>query len=113
LDERERGYDRHAIQIPEGETPTAVYAVPEDSWLPHGPDHPILLSYLDVVIAGYLEKFGTQGPQHFFETTQGWDAPVLNDRARPLYPRSKPLGDDVRDLVDGWLDQCRTSVIAS
>lgn len=46
----------------------------------------VLLSYLDVVVQGYFREFGRKGVVHFFEMTEGWHAPVLNDRANPIYP---------------------------
>lgn len=113
LDTRETGYDRHDTKVPGSDHATAIYAVPEQSWQPHGPEHPILLSYLDVVIAGYLSEFGTDGPQHFFETTSGWDAPVLNDRDAPLYPRAQPLTTPVRERVDDWLASCKSTILVS
>lgn len=59
---------------------TVVYQVrPEHVTNPKG--HLILLSYLDVVVQEYLRVFGIDGLSHFFDTTDGWDTPVLNDRA--------------------------------
>jgi hypothetical protein len=49
--------------------------------------HPVLLSYLDVVVQGYLQEFDEAGVAHFFDTTDGWDAPLLDDRTHPHYPR--------------------------
>ena len=62
--------------------------------------HPILLSYLDVVIQGYLRHFGPDGVARFVATTEGWNAPVLNDRAAPLYPRAQRLTAAETGLVD-------------
>lgn len=105
LDLRETGYDRvplsdgisheadHAGEI-------AVYHIPEDKHGPADEDRPILLSYLDVVVQGYLQVFGTEGGQHFFDTTAGWHGPVLDDRAAPLYPRAQVLSRDETRFVD-------------
>lgn len=108
LDARERAYARvpahhqiahalpHAPQI-------AVYAIPAGR---HGtPDRagPVLLSYIDVVVQGYLREFGETGVWRFFETTDGWGAPVLDDRAAPRYPRHQALHANERALVDDLL----------
>lgn len=108
LDEREFAYDRHPV-TPQVSHPVtrpltiAIYAVPEASQ--HLPDvpHPILMSYLDVVVQGYLQVFGEPGAARFFETTEGWTSPVLNDRADPHYPRHQPLTATERAFVDAQL----------
>ncbi|MFT6696515.1 MAG: hypothetical protein ACJAXU_002021, partial [Paracoccaceae bacterium] len=66
--------------------------------------HPILLSYLETVIKGYLDVFGESGVDDFFETTDGWDSPIQDDRSSPIYPRHVSLTDDVRCFVDEKLD---------
>ncbi len=65
--------------------------------------HPILLSYLDVVVQGFLEQFGEDGVADFFATTSGWDAPVLDDRQAPIYPRAQTLTQLETGLVDTQL----------
>jgi hypothetical protein len=108
LDAREAAYDRvaaadvaHALDWrPE----VSLYTIPEGR---HGaPDraHPVLLSYVDVVVQGYLDAFGENGVARFFATTDGWGAPVADDRADPLYPRHQVLTRAERALVDRWLD---------
>ncbi|WP_298957925.1 gamma-glutamylcyclotransferase family protein [uncultured Roseibium sp.] len=62
--------------------------------------HPILQSYLDCVLAGYFGIWGEDGIDHFLETTDGWQAPVLSDRHKPHYPRSIRLERDLALLVD-------------
>ena len=76
LDAREEGYDRlvatEMISHDHSDNPElAIYAIPEATRFPPTPDHPILLSYLDVVLQGYLHVFGDAGVQHFMETTDG------------------------------------------
>lgn len=86
LDQREWAYDRvpvtasvtHPLRHP---VEIAVYAVPEGRQTAPGHDYPILLSYVDVVVQGYLRAFGTEGADRFFATTEGWEVPILNDRA--------------------------------
>ncbi|ATG36517.1 putative protein involved in cation transport [Phaeobacter piscinae] len=108
LDDREFGYDRLAARDSvqhdlAPETEVAVYAIPANSQRAASLRHPILLSYLDVVIQGYLDVFGTEGVADFMRTTDGWDTPILNDRAAPRYPRAQVLTTDERDLVDHHL----------
>jgi len=61
---------------------------------------PILLSYIDVVAKGYFDLFGLEGAKNFFNTTQGWNLPILNDRDKPLYPRAVQLNTEFLELVD-------------
>lgn len=112
LDAREQAYDRHDasqlithLDTADGQGDpapgrTAIYAIAPDRMGPPTADHPILLSYLDVVIQGYLRHFGPDGVARFVATTEGWDAPVLNDRAAPLYPRAQRLTAAETGLVD-------------
>lgn len=118
LDTRERAYDRvaahHQVRHPLPHAPEiAVYAIPHGR---HGtPDEtcPVLLSYLDVVVQGYLREFGEEGVRRFFETTDGWDAPVLDDRAAPRYPRHRVLTGDERRHVDDMLRDAGVRIIPS
>lgn len=103
LDLREAAYERHPIATVCG-TQAQVYAVPQDPKVPAQP-HPILLSYLDVVVQGYAQVFGEDGVARFFATTAGWDSPILDDRAAPRYPRAQPLTEATRALTDHFLDQ--------
>ena len=87
LDAREWAYDRvpasDQVRHDLDHQPSIhLYTVAPDR--NHAPDtqHPILLSYIDVVVQGYLTEFGIDGATRFFETTDGWDAPILNDRAK-------------------------------
>jgi len=108
LDAREHGYVRHALggalQVLEGaETDAQIYAVPSETMVV-APERPmILLSYLDVVVQGYLHEFGVRGAQAFFATTDGWEIPVLKDRHAPLYPRHQRLSADETAFVDAAL----------
>jgi glutathione-specific gamma-glutamylcyclotransferase len=75
-------------------------------------DHPILLSYLDVVIAGFRRMFGEEGVAHFAATTADWHVPVLDDRAAPRYPRAVLVSDAERAAVDRLVADNSVSVIA-
>ncbi|MBI1218397.1 MAG: gamma-glutamylcyclotransferase [Rhodobacteraceae bacterium] len=107
LDRREAGYDRVLLAPAQLAAPVtdgvAVYVIPPDPVPRDLAEHPILLSYLDVVVQGFLAEFGPAGVARFFETTDGWQAPVLDDRARPMYPRAQRLTEAARDMVDGNL----------
>lgn len=108
LDEREFGYNRHTIAggLAHAATrPVAahIYAVPPIRAASAGRAHPILLSYLDVVVQGYLREFGEGGAQRFFDTTRGWEAPILDDRTDPRYPRHCRLTASERGFVDDAL----------
>ena len=82
-----------------------IFTIPPGKHPPADRLHPIPLSYLDVVVQGYLAEFGTDGVARFFATTVGWDAPVLDDRANPRYPRHQRLTDAERALTDSHLAQ--------
>lgn len=105
LDQREWAYDRvpatdavtHDLTRP---LDIAIYAVPESRHARPSTEYPILMSYLDVVVQGYLRAFGAEGADRFFATTDGWDAPILNDRAVPRYPRHQPLRPHETEFVD-------------
>ncbi|SDZ00794.1 hypothetical protein SAMN05444004_10517 [Jannaschia faecimaris] len=98
LDLRETGYLR--AMLPEGpqiyHIPTDLHGTPKDV-------RPILLSYLDVVVQGFLREFGEDGVTRFFDTTVGWETPIRNDRAAPQYPRTQVLTKDETALVDHHL----------
>lgn len=107
LDQREKSYLREvasnvAHELGE-DVEVRLYHAPEHLHRPHSAHHPILLSYLDTVVQGYFREFGESGVRRFFETTDGWDAPVLNDRAAPRYPRHQRLSGEERELADSCL----------
>jgi gamma-glutamyl AIG2-like cyclotransferase len=108
LDRREWAYARipatHAIRHNvKQDIEIAVYAVPDRQSDAPSARHPVLLSYIDVVVQGYLQVFGQTGAERFFATTDGWDAPVRNDRAAPRYPRHQQLTQKETAFVDEQL----------
>jgi hypothetical protein len=98
LDRREKNYRRHIIPV-DG-NPVAIYEVPDEVRSAPTGENAILLSYLDVVVQGFLEEFGEAGVAAFFETTDNWHAPVLQDRDAPVYPRARVLSRRETELVD-------------
>lgn len=117
LDDRERHYTR----VDTGGVEHGLNTAPEVQHY-HSPNglnapadglRPILLSYLDVVLQGYLTEHGVSGVQRFFETTDGWDAPILNDRAAPRYPRHQVLSDAERSLTDQWLRTLNVTILVA
>jgi hypothetical protein len=108
LDDRERAYNRvpAAHQVTHSLThrpEIAVYSIPDGAHGQPTDTHPALLSYIDVVVQGYLREFGERGAEGFFDTTDGWQTPVLDDRADPIYPRHRVLTSDERAFVDDQL----------
>ncbi len=115
LDQREAGYQRHAVPGPELVHSTArdlaaqIYAIPAESFT--DTVHPIRLSYLDVVIQGYLIEFGEAGALEFIDTTDGWNTPIVDDRAAPTYARHQRLTPSERSFVDEQLHRLAATVI--
>lgn len=111
LDEREQAYFRSPVA--DGALTCDLSQPPLVQIYQAKPDHvdlavgrkPILLSYLDVVIQGYLQVFGQEGVESFFATTLGWDTPIRDDRAAPVYSRSQTLTGTETALVDRHLAQ--------
>lgn len=111
LDRRERHYDRLTVAA-DGVTPEAPHPHPGEVYVYRvKPAHdrfgsrrfPVLLSYVDCVLQGYLKVFGEAGVAEFMATTDGWHVPILDDRADPLYPRAQTLSAAERSLVDDAL----------
>jgi len=108
LDLRETGYARidatAAVTHQSDATTISAYQVPPANQRTDG-NHHILLSYLDVVVQGFLREFGPAGARAFFQTTDGWDTPVHDDRAAPLYPRAQQLSRAETATTDALLAQ--------
>lgn len=106
LDAREAAYLRRdvtgQVACDRAKGPVAAYEVDPSE---HDParSHPILLSYLDVVVQGYLRLYGEAGVTAFFDTTAGWGTPIVDDRSAPRYPRHQSLTPEERRLTDAQL----------
>ncbi|MEM9435231.1 MAG: gamma-glutamylcyclotransferase family protein [Pseudomonadota bacterium] len=107
LDVRETGYQRTPLapdlvqHKTNGDIEIQVYHVVDD--VDPTQRCPILMSYLDVVVQGFLTVYGEAGVEKFFATTIGWDTIILDDRKTPKYPRHQILTPIERDLVDAHL----------
>lgn len=114
LDAREAGYNRlnsgDAVLHPlTPAPPIAHYAVPQDDRATTT-RNTIILSYIDVVVQGFLKEFGEEGVALFFDTTDNWDTPILNDRTAPQYPRHQVLTAMETALVDHHLHRLSARV---
>lgn len=96
FDERERGYERSQVQRDQLQA-YQDQSLPEGTiWIYHSHDIaqptsacPIALSYVDVILSGCL-ALGETFADDFIALTQGWHAPLINDRKTPRYPRVQP-----------------------
>lgn len=107
LDQREHGYDRlglHCASTTLGEE-AFIYRSQQDFYGWADEDYPILQSYVDVVVLGYLNNFGEQAAIDFIRTTEGWDRPIRQDREQPIYPRAVAFRAGQRAIVDRLLEQ--------
>ncbi|MGB1239374.1 MAG: gamma-glutamylcyclotransferase family protein [Pseudomonadales bacterium] len=96
FDKREEGYSRQLVSreqistyadeaLPQGN----IWLYQTDSVIAPCEQHPIVLSYLDVILAGCLE-YGEAFCNDFVRFTRGWESVLLNDRGEPRYPRVQP-----------------------
>lgn len=111
LDLRETGYARSRLPshtLTHGgapDLPVEIYQTHAHHEAAPSVRHPVLLSYIDTVVQGFLRVYGEDGVQRFFATTAGWDTPILNDRSDPQYPRHQRLSRDETALVDHHLSR--------
>ena len=110
LDEREAAYDRHILDV-EGFNGITLYQAKQSAMAPIGGGRPILLSYLDCVVQGFCTVYGPDGVRDFFRSTAGWDTPILNDRAAPIYPRAQVLSSTETKLADENIAMVGATVI--
>lgn len=82
----------------------ALYVYEGRTDLPHAPGPaPILRSYLDAVMQGFLREFGEAGLHRFVAETDAFHTPIHEDREAPLYPRAVTLSADEAELFDAAL----------
>ncbi|MEM5472468.1 gamma-glutamylcyclotransferase family protein [Hoeflea sp. AS60] len=112
IDAREFRYHRRDISISDLEfTQTAdangidpdirlhVYEARIEHPPTQGPS-PILRSYLDAVMQGFLREFGPDGLHRFVTETDAFHMPIHEDRHAPLYPRAVTLLASESELFD-------------
>ena len=109
LDRREKGYERRSLELSCDAESVSVYV--SCNALPASEQYPLLQSYVDCVLAGYLAVFGWDGVARFFATTQGWEAPIINDRMKPLYPRAVKIDDATQREFDDRIVAARQSAV--
>ncbi len=121
VDKREAQYDRLELDlndfqtehtIPEGVKTYIYVGRPADVTVSH-PDYPILQSYVDAVMQGFIDKFGTEGLNRFVDETSGWETPVVQDRDEPFYPRHVALSATELDLVERALVRAKVNRVPS
>lgn len=111
VDQRESTYDRVAVPLERldmagaelPDCPVYVYEAQTNA-ADHDPHHPILQSYLDAVLQGFLREFGRTGVHHFMETTDGFERHIHADRHDPVYPRAVRLARKEQDFIDVLLE---------
>jgi cation transport protein ChaC len=110
LDKREIGYQRDTLRvedvgepIPEQTRAVFAYTSNPSAHRPGSTTFPIWLSYVEVVLYGYLQVFGAGGVDEFIRTTRGWSAPVVDDRDKPLYPRAVDIPTSTRNIIEASL----------
>lgn len=107
VDEREAGYLRRVVDTADvaianapGHAPLFVYEAERDAETAAAVDAPILQSYLDAVLQGFLLLYGEAGVRRFVAETEGFETQVIADRQAPLYPRSVLLDEAQAHLFD-------------
>jgi hypothetical protein len=112
LDLREAGYDKHSVtaETGSGALDACLYVIPD---APKADPRPILMSYLETVLAGFHTQDPQDGIEDFFATTTGWDGPVLDDCAAPHYPRHRPPAPDLRQTINQCLAERGVPVVSN
>jgi glutathione-specific gamma-glutamylcyclotransferase len=107
VDEREIGYERVELSRDDVVSPALtlpdrlfVYRSTPPAFRSGDAMYPLWMSYIEVVLVGYWRVFGETGIDHFINSTRGWDTPILDDRAQPLYPRFVQLQADDRNFIE-------------
>ncbi len=118
LDQREAGYDRLVLpasdfDLPEdlleqmareGMEEIMVYRSQEHNRGLADAENPVLQSYVDCVMAGYLHRFGEEGVNALVSSTRGWECSLFNDRTEPFYPRWVEVSSADQQYFDDSID---------
>ncbi|WP_146006449.1 gamma-glutamylcyclotransferase family protein [Cohaesibacter celericrescens] len=119
VDQRENMYDRILIDLADFQTEHAM-PLGVDCYIYVGqpahsdtvdPHFPILQSYVDAVMQGFLHKFGEAGVERFIAETDGWQTPIVQDRHIPFYPRNVTLTQTEQILLDSYIKQSGAPVV--
>lgn len=119
IDAREFRYHRRDISLADlvfasGLTAHAADVAPElrlhvyEARVEHPPAQghsPILRSYLDAVMQGFLREFGPAGVHRFVTETGAFHTPIHEDRYAALYPRAVSLSPLEIELFDAALSR--------
>jgi len=114
LDERERLYERVVVPADDlelqdrdaliSDVPTSnlflYVGEPSPPGLP-----PLLQSYLDTVLLGFLEVHGEDGIEDFLTSTVGFAREIIRDRNAPIYPRAVRPDNGLAARFDALLAQ--------
>jgi hypothetical protein len=108
VDEREVGYDRRVVELdrvtieapPLAGVPLHIYEAPRLAVAEGADAPPILQSYLDAVLQGFLALYGDAGVRRFVSRTEGFARRIVTDRDAPRYPRAVALSADEAALFD-------------
>jgi hypothetical protein len=117
VDERETNYDRHKLSLDGLHSPVDLSQISCDFYVYQAqknfvnldPRPPILQSYLDAVLQGFLRIYGNKGVEDFVNDTANFHTPILQDRDTPKYPRSVELKPEEQDLID-YILRSRTDI---
>lgn len=118
LDEREAGYDRLVLPASDFDLPEdlqeqmamegiediMVYRSQEQNRGLADAENPVLQSYVDCVMAGYLHRFGEEGVNALVSSTRGWECSLFNDRTTPYYPRWVEVSPADQQYFDDSID---------
>ena len=104
LDRREGAYGRHEVELAMSRAGGAVvvYAVPVEERMPATARHPVLLSYLDVVIQGAMALHGEGGAAGVLRHDLGLGRRARRSRGA-RYARAQRLTAAERAAVDEGL----------
>ncbi len=113
LDAREGGYEKIALEAASLRAADGADLASEPALAtyrslspPARPESAVItLSYVDAVLQGFLRHFGEEGARRFVATTDGWDAPIENDRTAPRYARAVRLTSKEHAVIDALLEE--------
>lgn len=107
LDAREEGYERLTLPATEFDLPAGldveeihVYRSLLENRVSATDEHPILQTYVDCCMAGFLNVYGECGLDNFLHATRGWGGQIENDRTQPRYPRAVAIPGDMLARFD-------------